>query len=132
MNPMTNIRIGDVLTVPKALGVVTHYAVAFAPGLVVQNTPEKGEHAATVQDFAAGNPVTVHRTGADPSIVVARAQAILASPKKYHPIQNNCEHTVTKIIRGIAQSPQALFWCTVAFLGFVLLLIALMTRKRWA
>ena len=78
MNPPATIRVGDILARPKAVGIVTHFGVAITSDLVLQNTPEKGEHIATLQQFSAGKPVTVHRTNADPSIVVARAQAFPA------------------------------------------------------
>jgi len=126
MKRMTTIRTGDVLTRPKALGVLTHVGVAVAPNLVVQNTPEKGEHLTTLQEFSAGKMIAVHRTGANPSIVVARAQETLANPQKYHPIQNNCEHTATKIIQGIARSPQLAVFGIIALVG--VLAIALSRR----
>ena len=132
MNPITNIRTGDVLTRPKADELITHVGVALAPDLILHNTPERGEHVGTLQEFAAGKPVTVHRTGADPSIVVARAQTVLAKPQKYHPINNNCEHTATKIIRGFAQSSQAAFWGMIALVVCIIVFIAFAIRKQRA
>jgi len=117
MNTITNIVVGDVLTRPKALGIATHFGVVIAPNAVLQNTPERGEHLTTVQDFSAGKPITVHRTGVHPSIVVARAHNALANPQKYDLIQNNCEHTTTKIVQGIAKSSQIAFFLTLAVLG---------------
>jgi hypothetical protein len=122
MNQTTTVHAGDVLTRPKALGVVTHVGVAIAPNLILQNTPEKGEHLTTVQEFCAGKPVMLHRTGVNPSIVAARAQAVLASPQKYDLFQNNCEHTATKIIQGMGQSSQLAVFVTIALVGGVLLL----------
>ena len=132
MNPITTIRAGDILTRPKALGLVTHVGVAVAPDLILQNTPDKGEHLATLQEFSAGKPVTVHRTGVDPSIITARAQEVLANPQKYNLIENNCEHTTTKVVHGIARSAQIFFWCMIALVGLVFLFMALMPRKRRA
>lgn len=117
MNPTTTIRTGDILTRPKALGIITHVGVAIAPDRILQNTPSKGEHLTTVQEFSAGKPIKVHRIGANPSIVVARAQTILANPQQYDVIQNNCEHTATKIVHGIARSPQVAFFGVLALLG---------------
>ena len=104
MKPISDIRVGDVLTRPKALGIVTHRGVVVAPNLVLQNTPQKGEHLASIQEFSDGKPVRLHRTDANPSIVTARAQTILASPQKYNLFKNNCEHTATKVIHGIAKA----------------------------
>ncbi len=123
MNKQTDIRIGDVLSRPKALGIVTHLGVVVAPGLVIQNRPGKGEHLATLKEFAGGKPVTVHRTAANPAEVTARAQAVLANPQGYDPIKNNCEHTVTRIIQGIARSPQLALIVTVVIVGGLVLVL---------
>ena len=122
MSPPTTIRAGDILARPKAVGIVTHFGVAITSDLVLQNTPEKGEHIATLQEFSAGKPVTVHRTNADPSIVVARAQTVLARPQKYDLLQNNCEHTTTKVVQGMARSSQVAIFSTIALVGGLLLL----------
>lgn len=127
---MTAIRIGDVLTRPKAAGFVTHAAVAIWNGLVLHNTPEKGEHAATVREFAAGGPVAVHPTGANPSVVVARAQRVLANPQGYDPVKNNCEHTVTKVVHGTAWSPQVKAILGVVIFALVAGLLWLLLRRR--
>lgn len=130
MKNITDIRIGDVLTRPKALGVPVpfHVGVVVGPNLVLQNTPEKGEHFATVQEFSAGKPITVHRTGLNPSIVIARAKDILSNPQKYDLFQNNCEHTATKVVHGIAKSSQLAILAVIAILGGVALCFALKRR----
>ena len=129
---MINIRIGDVLTRPKPGTPFTHVGVALGNGMAAHNTPDRGEHASSLEDFADGQPVTVHRTGADPSIVVARAQTVLASPQGYHAVVNNCEHTATKIIRGAARSSQAAFWFVVAIIIATVLLVVYTTRRQRA
>ena len=130
MTSMTAIRIGDVLTRPKAAGFVTHAAVAIWNGLVLHNTPEKGEHAATVREFAAGGRVTVHHTGMDPSVAAARAHSVLANPQGYDPIKNNCEHTVTKVVHGKAWSPQVKAILAVVIVAMVAGLLWLLLRRR--
>jgi hypothetical protein len=122
MKPITDIRVGDILTRPKALGIVTHRGVVVAPNLILQNTPHKGEHLATIPEFSSGKPVRVHRTGANPSIVTARAQTVLANPQKYDVFKNNCEHTATKVVDGIAKSPQLGFFAILALASAALLL----------
>ena len=104
---MTTINIGDLLTRPKFFGFVKleHKGVVVAPNTVLHNTPEKGEHLATLHEFSSGEPVKVHRTGANPSSVIARSQKVLANPKKYDAVSRNCEHTAYEIICGIAKSP---------------------------
>jgi len=120
-NPTINI--GDILTRPKALGFIEHFGVAVARNMVLQNTPEKGEHLTTYDGFSAGKPVTVHKTGANPMSVQARSQQILANPKKYDAIRRNCQHTVYEVICGIAKSPlvvAALVVAGVIFVGYLL------------
>jgi hypothetical protein len=117
------IGIGDLLTRPKALGLFTHVGVVVGPNAVLHNAPGKGEHLATFQEFSAGKPTKVHHTGANPFVVIARAQNSLGNPKKYDPILRNCEHTATEIVRGNANSPQlALF--VIILTGCMLLIVS--------
>src|SRR4029077_2949370 len=109
INPMYNnpaLNIGDVLIRPKIAGFVDHVGIVVGAGLVLHNTPQNGEHIGTTQEFSAGQPVTVKQTGANPDAVVARAQQILANPKRYDAVFRNCQHTVTQTLFGIAKSPQ--------------------------
>jgi hypothetical protein len=105
MNYNFAIGIGDVLARPKFFGLVQHLGVLVGYNLVLTNTPERGEHIATLHEFSANEQITVHRTGADPSTVVARARGILARPKRYDPVLRNCQHTVNEIVKGVAESP---------------------------
>ena len=119
--------IGDFLIREKALGFIDHVGVWVGPNTVIQNTPPKGEHLASVPEFAAGEPVKVVATGADPIRVMARVRQILANAKPYHPISRNCEHTANEVVRGFARSPQlALF---VGF-GIIALLLILVWPRR--
>jgi hypothetical protein len=122
MNYIPAIGIGDLLSRPKFLGVVAveHFGVAVAPNTVLHNTPEKGEHLSTVEEFSAGQPITVRHTGVDPSTVMARSRQILANPKKYHAVARNCQHTVSEILKGIATSPVVVTLFIVAMVGVLL------------
>jgi hypothetical protein len=130
MNYMTTINIGDLLTRPKFFGFVEleHKGVAVAPNIVLHNTPEKGEHLATLQEFSAGEPVKIHRTGESPASVIARSKKILANPKKYNPISRNCEHTASETIYGIAKSPLVILGVIIVIALAVLLFI--FSRRR--
>ena len=119
--------IGDLLVRPKAFGIVKHVGVLVAHNTVLQNTPEKGEHLTTMAEFAAGAPVTVLPTGAHPSHVMARARQILARAKAYNPLARNCEHTATEAVRGVAKSPQLLFFA--AFAVIIALLVIFWPRR---
>jgi hypothetical protein len=118
--------IGDVLVREKALGIFNHVGVLVAPNTVLQNTPEKGEHLAAVPEFAAGQPIKVLPTGANPSGVIARARRVLSNAKPYHPISRNCEHTATEVVRGFARSPQLLFFVGLA----IVIMLAVMFWPR--
>jgi len=125
------INIGDIITRRKLLGIIEHYGVVVGYDMVLHNTPGRGEHTATIAAFAGGQPVKVKPTGADPSIVSARSQEILANPKRYHPFRRNCEHTALEATRGEAKSPTA----TASLLVFVVAVFAFMgaavfLRKR--
>ena len=90
------------------------------------NTPERGEHTVTIADFAEGQAIAVKPTGADPSEVLARGQRILANPQRYHAAKRNCQHTVSEVICGVAESAAATFALFVtailAIIGMVIFL----------
>ncbi len=115
---------------PKIQGFVTHMSTVVGHGLVLHNTPEKGEHIATVEEFAAGQPVAVKQTGANPQAVVERARKIVSNPQGYHPVKRNCEHTVFEVVYGIAKSPQFIFWASVAIVAVVIGIILLCFNRR--
>lgn len=118
------IQIGDVLTRRKGIAPVIHYGVVVGDNLIVQNTPDTGEHAVTFHEFSAGEQVMVKRSNVHPSVIVGRARAILNNPQKYDIFLNNCEHTVAKIINGKPLSSQILLWSTLAILGGALYLFS--------
>ena len=112
--------IGDLLIRPKAIGILDHVGVLVAANAVLQNTPEKGEHLAPVHEFAAGQPIRVQPTGADPTHVMARARNVLANAKPYNPFSRNCEHTASEVVLGFAKSPQLLFIVSLTVIVVVL------------
>jgi hypothetical protein len=90
MNSITNIRPGDLLLRPEALGLLQHVGVVIAPDRVLQNTRASGEHVTTLQGFSGGKPISVRRSDVRPAIVLAGAEAVLANPQPYDPVLNNC------------------------------------------
>lgn len=118
---------GDLLIRDKALGIFDHFGVVVAPNTVLQNTPERGEHLASVHEFAAGQLIKVTPTGADPSGVMVRARKVLADAKAYNPFSRNCEHTTSDVLYGVAKSPQLLF-CVV--LGLVIVFVVVFWPRR--
>jgi hypothetical protein len=122
------INIGDILTKRKLLGLIEHRGVVIGDDTVLHNTPQRGEHAVTVADFAGGQAITVKPTGADPSVVSARSREILAKPRRYNPLRRNCEHTASDASRGDAESPTATFVIFVTVIAAVIGVI--LARKR--
>lgn len=98
--------IGDFLINQKMYGTVNHVGVLVGPDIVLQNTPSNGEHVCTLYEFSAGQPVSVHPTGADHISVLERTRKILAAPQKYNAFKRNCEHTAYEVAWGAAKSPQ--------------------------
>lgn len=124
MTSIAFLQPGDVLSAPKAMGLVQHFGVVVGPNQVLQNTPERGEHVATVEEFARQRPVRVLRTTANPTVVQARTREALQQPGGYDLILNNCEHTVTKVLNGKPQSQQVVWGLGLATLA----MFALLTR----
>jgi hypothetical protein len=123
------INIGDILTKRKLLGMIEHYGVVIGHNTVLHNTPGRGEHAVTIDEFVEGQAIEVKPTGADPTVVSARGREILAKPQRYHPAKRNCQHTVFEAIYGVAKSPTATLLLFFALLAVVFgVLISL--RKR--
>ena len=126
MNYNSALSVGDVLVRPKFFGLVPHVGVLVGSNAVLTNTPAKGEHLSTLQDFSTGETITVRPSGAEPAGVIARAQKVLASPKRYNAVRRNCQHTVTEIVQGVAESPLiTLMW----ILGAVFFMWVLVRRR---
>jgi hypothetical protein len=97
-------------------GLVHHVGILRPDGLVVHNTPARGEHISSMPEFAEGAPI--HDGGVIPAahLPILRNNLRIASrqPRQYDAINNNCEHFVTKLL-GIAPiSPQLQTFATIA------------------
>lgn len=98
-------QIGDKLIIPKSI--VDHVGVVI-PGGVIHNNPTHGEHATSIAEFTSGQPYRIEKTGANPMLVMQRANRILRSPKRYALLDRNCEHTANEVVEGKPRSPQLL------------------------
>jgi len=99
---MNRYRPGDVLSRRK--GIVMHRGVALGNGLVLHNTPLEGEHISSEAEFSQGHRIFVNEIDdAHRRSVLERAER---SGGGYHLFDNNCEHTVTRVVTGEASSPQ--------------------------
>ena len=104
---------GDI--VARRKGLVMHKGLVLRDGRILHNTPRRGEHVSSWQEFSAGRRVAVSRP----------VRSVVADPpnqrRGYHLLRNNCEHTVSRAMSGEAESPQLRSWAvgigvaTVAF-----------------
>ncbi|HMJ90174.1 MAG TPA: hypothetical protein VK530_10180 [Candidatus Acidoferrum sp.] len=101
--------IGDLLVRPKSFMFIDHVGVAVGSDAVFHNAPGQGERVTTMSEFAAGQPVKVLRTAAEPRSVLARLWNRLAKPTRYHATNSNCEHSAYAVVEGRSRSPQLAF-----------------------
>ncbi len=118
--------VGSILSVQRSL--YQHVGAYLGNGLVLQNSRPRGEEIVTIQKFSEGTSFTVK----DPGPIcefsfLDRAYAIANNPRRYSFLSNNCEHTVTKALYGVARSPTIQFASIVMALG---VLIAMAARSR--
>lgn len=102
--------VGDLLTRPKALGLIRHEGVWLGSNRVATNTPEAGECIVSLQDFAAGQCVSLQATHADLAAVARNAERVFSRPRKYNVLFRNCQHTASEIIHGVPRSALVLGW----------------------
>ena len=85
-----------------------HQGIALDDGQVLHNTPRRGEHVSSMEDFRRGKALHARRLDETRR---ARAlhhahEAARGKAQRYHLFRNNCEHTVTRATTGKAESPQ--------------------------
>lgn len=104
----TWIEPGDLVSSQK--GPFRHRGIALPGCMVLHNTPTRGEHVSTLQEFG-GSTIRIEKPGvADRERILANASAIVRNPKRFDVFLNNCEHTVTKAIDGTPKSQQLQSW----------------------
>ena len=103
---MTEFLPGDIVLRRK--GPVTHQGIALGSDRVLHNTPRRGEHVSSMEDFRRGKTVRVRRLGQTRRAKALRhaEQAVEGGAQRYNLFRNNCEHTVTRATTGRARSPQ--------------------------
>ena len=85
-----------------------HQGIALGEGRVLHNTPRRGEHVSSMEDFRRGKALRARRLD-DTQRARALHHAHEAAGRRvqrYHLFRNNCEHTVTRATTGQARSPQ--------------------------
>lgn len=111
-----SIPAGHLISAPK--GIVTHVGLSLGNGLVFHNNPERGEHISDLASFHKGKPVTLGErlSHLDFHEAMANIAATLKTPKAYHPLGNNCEQSLYRVLGRPASSPQLQFWTVLTLL----------------
>ncbi len=94
---------GDIVSRRK--GPVMHRGIVLDEDRVLHNTPLKGEHVSTYEDFCRGKRARVRHLNAEERDR-ALHYAETRQQRTYNPFTNNCEHTVSRAAAGQARSPQ--------------------------
>ena len=105
---MARARPGDVVSRRK--GFVMHRGIALGDGRVLHNTPFRGEHICSEEEFRAGKRMYVHNHDGEIRQRTLRSARNGSSSRGYNLLTNNCEHTVTRHAHGRAESPQLRSW----------------------
>jgi len=100
---------GDIVSRRK--GLVMHRGVALGDGRVLHNTPFRGEHICSEEEFCAGRCMYVSATDSDMRRrALQRADLHANEGRGYNLFTNNCEHTVYRATTGRSHSPQLASW----------------------
>ena len=84
-----------------------HHGVVLRDGNVLHNTPMRGVHVSSPDDFSKNKSVkTSQLSRHQREATLARLSEDPAIHERYNPFTNNCEHTITRAARGRADSPQ--------------------------
>ena len=104
---MTRFLPGDI--VERRKGIVMHKGIVLRDGRVLHNTPLRGEHVSSQDDFLRGKRMRVRRLERAERMRALEA-AERVERRSYNLLTNNCEHTVTRATTGTGHSPQLLSW----------------------
>ncbi len=113
---MARYQPGDVVSRRK--GFLMHKGIALRDGRILHNTPFRGEHICSVDEFRAGQRLHATRLERDERHRALRAVDGDAS-RAYNLFTNNCEHTVNRATTGRATSPQLQAWVVGVGVGAV-------------
>ena len=118
--------VGCELSVPEKF--YRHVAAYIGGGMVFHNHPIRGEEIVSVAVFSKGREVTITKPGVrDITAFLSRVRSSARNPGKYSWFYNNCEHTVSRLRTGNAESPQLRRWTSVG--GFLMVATALALRS---
>ena len=100
---VTEVLPGDVVLRRK--GPVMHQGIALGDDRVLHNTPLRGEHVSSMEEFGRGRRVRPRRLG-ETQRARALRHASAGDTRRYNLFRNNCEHTVTRATTGKPRSRQ--------------------------
>ena len=118
---------GALISAPK--GLVTHVGLHLGNGWVFHNNPANGEHISRIEGFSKGKPVAIADVLSGPELLAAweRVSQALGAPKRYDPLANNCEHSLSRALGRPKSSPQLQF---AAIMSLILLGIAYLSTRK--
>ena len=100
---------GDIVSRRK--GLVMHHGIALGDGRVLHNTPFRGEHICSEDEFRSGRRMYVANADIDARRrTLQRAHGHHEAGRSYNLLTNNCEHTVSRMTTGRSHSPQLRSW----------------------
>lgn len=113
------LEVGDVIERPGF--VVIHKGLYLGANEVLHNVPEKGEHISSFEEFSEGKVVRFSKVKDESRwSIVMKSKEAARLRRQYNVLANNCEHTVNRIINGVAESQQLrifLMVCLVVAVG---------------
>lgn len=113
---MTDYPAGHLLAIDH--GPFQHVGISDGNGFVYENSYRRGGRGRVpIATFARGNELVdlgLIPGGVSPAEVVRRAERLVRDPRRYHIINNNCEHFVHEVSGVGRQSPQIRQWAMFA------------------
>ena len=110
---------GDVVSRRK--GIFMHRGIVLEDGSVLHNTPMRGRHTSSLEEFGKNKPIYPENLRAE--VRWRTLQNVSVDERnRYNPFTNNCEHLVTRAMKGEGESPQLRGWlvgAAFAAVGFV-------------
>ena len=96
-----------VIARPKFSGGGEHWGVMFSGNLVAHNTPERGEHVSTLQEFAPNGRFRVVRHVLPEHFheSMRRIHESVQTPRGYHATKNNCQTFANRVTGEAPRSP---------------------------
>jgi hypothetical protein len=108
----------------RKAGAYKHFGVLLPDDRVAHCAPGRGEHISSIEEFSAGEDVTIERLipAAEHPAILSRIAAAMQAPLQYDLTTNNCEIFANRVTGQKAESAQ--LHGTVLLAGFALFCLA--------